>query len=91
MKSDALAKMPVLRFFIRIVQGALIGLGAVLPGISGGVLCVIFSIYKPVMELLSHPFRNFKTQVPKLIPVIIGMGVGFLGIANLLALSLIHI
>lgn len=88
MKSDALAKMPVLRFFIRIVQGALIGLGAVLPGISGGVLCVIFGIYKPVMELLSHPFRNFKTHVPKLIPVIIGMGVGFLGIANLLAFFL---
>jgi len=40
------------------------------------------------MELLSHPFRNFKTHVPKLIPVIIGMGVGFLGIANLLAFFL---
>ena len=88
MKSDALAKTPVLRFFIRIVQGVLIGLGAVLPGISGGVLCVIFGIYKPVMELLSHPFRNFKTHVPKLIPVILGMGIGFLGIANLLAFFL---
>ena len=88
MKSEGLAKMPVLRFLIRIVQGALVGLGAVLPGISGGVLCVIFGIYKPVMELLSHPFKNFKTHVPKLIPVILGMGVGFLGIANLLAFFL---
>ena len=40
-------------FLIRLLQGALIGLGAVLPGISGGVLCVIFGIYRPVMELLS--------------------------------------
>lgn len=72
----------------RILQGALIGLGAVLPGISGGVLCVIFGIYKPVMELLSHPFKNFKTHVPKLIPVIIGVGIGFLGIANVLAFFL---
>ena len=38
-----------LRFAFRIVQGALIGLGAVLPGISGGVLSVIFGIYKPIM------------------------------------------
>ena len=73
------------RFLMRILQGALIGLGAVLPGISGGVLCVVFGIYKPVMELLSNPFRNFRTHVPRLIPVIRGMGRGFLGVANLLA------
>ena len=30
------------KFLFRILQGALIGLGAVLPGISGGVLAVIF-------------------------------------------------
>ena len=34
----------VVRFCIKVLQGALIGLGAVLPGISGGVLCVIFGI-----------------------------------------------
>lgn len=78
----------LLQFFIRILQGALIGLGAVLPGISGGVLCVIFGIYKPIMELLSNPFKNFKTHVPKLIPVIIGGAIGFLGIANVLAFFL---
>lgn len=70
---------------LQVFQGALIGLGAVLPGISGGVLCVVFGIYKTIMELLSNPFKNFKTHVPKLIPIIIGGGIGFLGIANLLA------
>lgn len=77
-----------MKTLFKILQGALIGLGAVLPGISGGVLCVIFGIYKPVMELLSHPFKNFKTHVPKLIPVIIGVGIGFLGIANVLSFFL---
>lgn len=75
-------------FLFRVVQGAFIGLGAVLPGISGGVLSVIFGIYKPIMELLSNPFKNFKTHVPPLIPVFIGGAVGFLGIANLLAFFL---
>ncbi len=76
------------RFLIRVLQGALIGLGAVLPGISGGVLSVIFGVYKPIMELLSNPIANFKTHVPKLIPVFIGGVIGFLGIANLLAFFL---
>ncbi len=77
-----------LGFVIKIVQGAFIGLGAVLPGISGGVLCVIFGIYKTIMEFLAEPFRNFKTHVPKLIPVMIGVAVGFLGIANVLSFFL---
>ena len=74
----------VMRLVLRVLQGVLIGVGAVLPGISGGVLCVVFGIYKPVMELLSNPLRNFKTHVPKLLPVIVGMGVGFLGVAKIL-------
>ena len=45
----------VLRWVLRVLQGMLVGVGAVLPGISGGVLCVVFGIYKPVMELLSNP------------------------------------
>ena len=81
-------QVPVFRSILRVLQGALIGLGAVLPGISGGVLCVVFGIYKPVMELLSNPIRNFKTHVPRLIPVIVGAAIGFLGIAKLLAFFL---
>ena len=77
-----------LQIIFRIVQGALIGLGAVLPGISGGVLSVIFGIYKPIMELLSNPFKNFKTHVPKLIPVFSGGVIGFLGVANILSFFL---
>ena len=77
-----------LRFLGKVLQGALIGLGAVLPGISGGVLAVVFGVYKPAMEFLSKPFSRFKTHVPLLIPYGIGGVVGFLGIANLLSFFL---
>ncbi len=77
-----------MQFFVRILQGALIGLGAVLPGISGGVLCVIFGIYKTIMEFLAEPFHNFRTHVPKLIPIGLGGVIGFLGIANVLSVLL---
>ena len=73
---------------LRLIHGALIGLGAVLPGISGGVLCVVFGVYQPIMELLSHPFRTFKKHMKLLIPVILGVVLGFLGIAKLLGFLL---
>lgn len=81
-------KFSLIQFLIKVLQGALIGLGAVLPGISGGVLCVVFGIYKTIMEFLADPFRKFKTHVPKLIPIGIGGVIGFLGIANLLSVLL---
>lgn len=77
-----------MKLLFQIVQGALVGLGAVLPGISGGVLCVIFGIYKTIMEFLADPFRKLKTHFPKLLPYGIGAVIGFLGIAKLLAFLL---
>lgn len=77
-----------MQFFIKVLQGSLIGLGAVLPGISGGVLCVVFGIYKTIMEFLADPFRKLKTHIPKLIPIVIGGAIGFLGIANVLSFLL---
>lgn len=74
--------------FMRLIHGALIGLGAVLPGISGGVLCVVFGVYMPIMELLSHPFKAIKKHARLLIPVVIGIGVGFLAISKLLGFLL---
>ena len=81
-------KNTVFQFVIKVLQGALIGLGAVLPGISGGVLCVVFGIYKTIMEFLADPFRKFKSHVPKLIPIGIGGVIGFLGVANILSILL---
>ena len=69
------------RMLLRLIHGAIIGLGAVLPGISGGVLCVVFGVYKPIMELLSHPFKAIKKHAKTLIPVVIGIAIGFVAIS----------
>ena len=75
-------------WLIRIFQGILIGIGAVLPGISGGVLCVMFGIYQPVMELLSVPRHALKVHAGLLIPVCIGGVAGFFGVSKLLGFFL---
>lgn len=73
---------------IKMLQGALIGLGAVLPGISGGVLCVVFGFYTTIMEFLADPIHSYRTHLPKLLPVFIGAVIGFMGVANALAFLL---
>lgn len=74
--------------FILFLQGALIGTGAILPGISGGVLCVAFGIYEPMMAFLAHPFSTFKKNFALLLPVVIGGGVGFVLLAKIVELFL---
>lgn len=78
----------MIHFIIKITQGALVGLGSVLPGISGGVLSVVFGIYQPLMELLAEPKKNLRSHLPILFPYLLGAVIGFMGIANLLAFIL---
>lgn len=73
------------RFIVRVIQGAIIGAGAILPGISGGVLCVVFGIYRPMMAVLAHPFKNLKQYWKMFIPIALGWAVGFVGLAGLIA------
>ena len=84
-KKPVSEKSPAL-MLMRVLQGALIGGGAILPGVSGGVLAVVFGIYRPMMELLSHPFRALKKNLWLFIPIVIGVGIGFVGFAKLMAL-----
>ena len=78
----------MISFIFKIFQGSLVGLGAVLPGISGGVLCVIFGIYKTIMEFLASPFKRLKTHFPLLLPYGLGFVAGFLGVSKVLAFLL---
>lgn len=78
-------KSPAL-MLMRVLQGTLIGGGAILPGVSGGVLAVVFGVYRPMMEMLSHPFRSLKKHLWLFIPIIIGVALGFVGFAKLMAL-----
>lgn len=61
-----------------ILKGALISIGALLPGISGGALCVILGIYKRIMALLCHPFQEIKKQWKFFVFIGIGFVIGVL-------------
>ena len=69
---------PLKTVLLRLVQGFIIGAGGILPGISGGVLSVIFGIYRPVMEVLAHPLNGLRRHLSLLLPVGAGAILGFL-------------
>lgn len=77
-------------FLLRLFQGLLIGVSGILPGVSGGVLCVVFGIYKPVMEVLSAPFRKWKEHWKMLLPVAIGGAAGFFLLVRVVSSALEH-
>lgn len=74
----------VSRFFLRILQGAIVGAGAILPGVSGGVLCASFGYYEPLMSMLARPKESFRRYYAMFIPFVIGWAIGFLGIAGMI-------
>lgn len=77
-------------FLLRLLQGAVIGAGAILPGVSGGVLAVIFGIYRPMMELLTHPESAFRRYWRLLLPIGIGWVLGFFGGGSAILLLFHH-
>lgn len=72
-------KISALRWLI---CGGLIGAGAILPGVSGGVLAVIFDIYRPFMEILTSPRKALPKYWKGFLPLSLGWVLGFLGFAK---------
>lgn len=75
-------KSNIFKGILYAIQGAIVGIGAILPGVSGGVLCVAFGIYEPMMELLTHPKKSFGKYYKMFIPFIIGWVLGFIFLAK---------
>lgn len=66
-----------MKFLYNFFIGILIGFGAILPGVSSGVFCVIFGIYEKLVNSLTNLFKDFKNNFLYLLPIAIG---GFVGI-----------
>ncbi len=64
--------------------GILIGAGAILPGISSGVLCIMFGIYEKLISSVLGIFKDFKKNICFLLPIASGAFVGIISFGNIL-------
>ncbi len=58
--------------------GFLIGIGVVVPGISGSTIAIIFGLYAQILFAMGNVFKSFKKCFTFLLPIILGMLVGIL-------------
>ena len=59
------------------IKGILIGSGAILPGISSGVICMVLGLYEKLLDSILNFFKDIKGNLKFLFPIISG---GFIGI-----------
>lgn len=66
-------------FLTRLVKGMVIGVAAILPGASGGVLAVAMGVYRPVLDAVTTLFKKFWKNMLFLLPLGLGGLTGLLG------------
>ena len=69
---------------LNIFKGILIGAGAILPGISSGVICVIMGIYEKLLDSVLNFFKDIKNNVKYLFSIVFGGIIGIVLFSNLL-------
>lgn len=77
------SKNRALTGIVWILQGILVGFGAILPGVSGGALLAAFGLYKPILDLISSPIQGIKKYFWLFCFFGIGGVIGFVGLSGL--------
>lgn len=65
-------------FLKNFFKGLIAGIGGIAPGLSGSVLLVILGLYEQTVNAIGTLFKNFKTNIKFLLPLLAGLGVGIL-------------
>lgn len=60
------------------IKGIFIGLGAILPGISSGVICIVVGLYEKLLDCVLNFFKNIKENFKFLFPICSGAIIGII-------------
>ena len=64
-------------FLLHMLVGAVIGIGGILPGVSGGVMAVSLGLYVPMIDAIAGFFKAPKKNFIFLLPIGLGAALGF--------------
>lgn len=65
-------------FWKNVLAGLLMGIGCVLPGVSGGVMAVSFGLYRPMLDAVLGIFHDTRRKLLFLAPLALGGAAGLL-------------
>ena len=71
-------------FMKRLLAGVMIGIGGILPGVSGSVLAVAFGLYARILDAIATFFKDVKGNARFLFPVLLGGAAGLYGFSIIL-------
>lgn len=77
-------------FILSCIKGIALGAGAILPGVSSGVLCVIFGLYEKLINSILGFFSDVKGNLKFLLPIVIGICIGVVIFGNILKILFIN-
>ena len=85
-KSEVKNERKTDHFGIRLVKGFVVGIAAMLPGVSGSVLAVSLGVYRAIIDALIDFFsgKHMKQNFLFLLPLVIGGVVGLLAVSRVL-------
>lgn len=72
-----------MNYIILALKGIAIGIANAVPGVSGGTIAVVAKIYDRLLEAITPNIKKLIKNIPFLLPVGIGMGIGILAAARL--------
>jgi putative membrane protein len=72
-----ITNLKIKNFFINMAKGAAVGIGMIIPGVSGGTIAVILKIYDKLIEAIGNLFKDFKQSLAVIAPVLIGAVLAF--------------
>lgn len=73
-----------------ILKGFVVGLGKIIPGVSGGMLAILLGVYEDAIEAISHFFRNWKKNITFLSLLAFGILLSIVLMSNFIDFSLEH-
>lgn len=80
-----------MRYLELIAKGAVVGVGMIIPGVSGGTLAVLLGVYDELILRISNLRKEFKAGIFFLLPFLLGMILAFAAMYFPLKLALEHI
>jgi len=66
------------------IKGVFIGTGAILPGISSGVICIVLGLYEKLLDSVLGFFKDIKRNLKFLFPIVSGTIVGIILFSNII-------